>query len=147
MNLFCLITTTVSCIFKNLAAGEDGVSNMDFAVFRSLLGLFCISFFVWYKKSKPWIELPRKHYCKMLLRSFGGTWGFILFYYVITILPLTLTTVVFQTNPFWMSVVAVCFLKEKIMTVELIGMFFCFGGVVMVTLAPGESSVATDESS
>jgi len=49
-------------------------------------------------------------------------------------LPLTLAVVVFQTNPFWISILGICFLQEKIMIVEIIGTFLCFGGVVMVTL-------------
>ena len=93
MNLFCLCTTALGCIFKSLAA--EGVSNLDFAIFRALVGLFCISLYNWYRGSKPWNEIPRKHYLKMLIRSLLGTWGFILYTYIITILPLTLTTVVF----------------------------------------------------
>ena len=57
MNLFCLIMTVMSCIFKKLAA--EGVSNMDFAVFRTMVGLFCVSLFNWYKQVKPWSMVPR----------------------------------------------------------------------------------------
>jgi len=142
MNLFCICTTAVGCIFKKLA--EEGVSNLDFAIFRALVGLFCISLYNWYLGSKPWEEIPRRHYAKMFARSLGGTWGFILYTYIITILPLTLTTVVFQTNPFWMSVLGICFLGERIMKVEIIGIVLCFGGVVMVTLAPSDAEVSTD---
>ena len=138
MNLMCFIMTVMSCIFKKLAA--EGVSNLDFAVFRTLVGLFCISLYNWYKQTKPWSILSRQHYCKMLFRSFLGIWGFILYTYIITILPLTLTTVVFQTNPFWMSLLGICFLKERVLCLEIIGMFVCFGGVLMVTLAPKEQS-------
>ena len=71
----------------------------------------------------------------MLFRSFLGIWGFIIYTYIITILPLTLTNVVFQTNPFWMSVLGICFLGERVMVVEILGMCVCFGGVVMVTMS------------
>ena len=43
-----------------------------------------------------------------------------------------------------MSVLGICFLGEKIMKVEIIGIGLCFGGVVMVTLAPSESKVSTN---
>jgi len=108
MNFFCLCTTVLGCVFKSLAA--EGVSNLDFAVFRALVGLLCISLYNWYLGSKPWRELPPKHYVKMLIRSLLETLEFILYTYIITILPLTLATVVFQTNPFWMSVLGIYFL-------------------------------------
>ena len=110
MNLFCFIMTVMSCIFKKLAV--EGVSNMDFAVFRTLVGLTCISLYNWYKKTKPWSILSPTHYTKMLFRSFLGIWGFIMYTYIITILPLTLTTVVFQTESF-LDVVAGNLLSQR----------------------------------
>ena len=141
MNLFCFLLTVNNCIFKNLA--KEGVSNLDFAVFRPLVALFCITLYNWYLGVNPVKALPRKHYVKMVIRSLLGTWGFILWFYIITMMPLTLATVIFQTNPFWMTILAICFLQEKIMIVEIIAMVLSFGGVIMVTLSPDDSSLET----
>jgi drug/metabolite transporter (DMT)-like permease len=35
-----------------------------------------------------------------------------------------------------MSLLGICFLNERVLFLEIVGMVVCFGGVIMVTLAP-----------
>ena len=78
VNLFCVTENLVSIVWKILAS--EGVSNLDFAVFRALVSLFFISLYCWYMQTKPWVEIPRRHYVKVLLRSLIGTLSFIIYF-------------------------------------------------------------------
>ena len=138
MNIFCVGQVIISAIFKGLAA--EGVSVFDFAVLRALAGLICISFVCWYNKSLPWVAMPKRHYVKMATRSCLGTWNFITVYWVVTIMPLSLQMIIFQTQPFWASILAVIFLAESIMLIEYLGMAVCFAGVMFIAFYKGDSS-------
>ena len=48
--------------------------------------------------------------------------------------PLALVMVFWQTNPFWISIVAFCLLKEPLVRLEIIGMIICFAAVVVIAL-------------
>ena len=51
-------------------------------------------------------------------------------------------------NPFWISILACVLLKERIRLIEIIGIFICFGGVIMIaTSKAGEEDDDTDENS
>jgi len=145
MNLFCLGSAVVSAIFKGLAA--EGVSCFDFAVLRAAAGLICISMVNLYQRSNPLKEIPRRHYLKMGMRSFLGTWNFIVFNWVVTLIPLTLQMVVFQTQPFWVSIIAVIFLKESIMRFEYAGMLISFAGVILIAFCKGAGGDSDNETS
>ena len=94
-----------------------------------------ISLYLCYWQLNPYKEMPRKFYGVMLSRSLLGTGVFITFYYTITIMPLTLQMVIFQTSPFWSTILGVIFLHEKAMPFEYFSMLLAFGGVLFVVLS------------
>ena len=145
VQIFTLGMTIISSGFKLLA--REGVSNFDFAVYRAGVGLILMASYMCYLRCNPFVELPRRHYVKMVVRSLLGTWGFILFYYCIQLIPITLHMVVFQTSPVWTSIVAVLFLKEKLMKFEYVAMVLSFGGVIFVAFASTGAMTNADSSS
>ena len=84
--------TSAGAIFKIIA--EEGVSNYDFAVFRTFIGTLMMSLFLAYKKSNPFKEFPPRHYFKMFIRNQAGTWGIIMMFYIVQIIPLTILMVI-----------------------------------------------------
>ena len=44
----------------------------------------------------------------------------------VSMIPLSLSFVCYMTSPFWISIVARIWLKEKIILLEIIGMIICF---------------------
>ena len=46
--------------------------------------------------------------------------------------------ILFQTNTFWVAVLACFLLRERVRLAEIIGIFVCFGGVVMIGFAKQE---------
>ena len=79
MNLFCLCVTGVGVTFKKIAA--EGVTNLDFGVSRATVGLIGSSIILWFQGTKPWDKdaMPRKHICRLCIRSFMGLSGFMAF--------------------------------------------------------------------
>ena len=49
-----------------------------------------------------------------------------------TFAPVSLIMVIWQTSPFWISIIAYFFLRERIVAVEIIGMAISFGSVVLI---------------
>ena len=43
--------------------------------------------------------------------------------------------ILFQINPFWVTILACLLLKEKVRLIEILGIFVCFGGVIMIGFA------------
>ena len=52
-----------------------------------------------------------------------------MFSLAVTMAPMSLVMVLWQTSPFWISILAYIILKEPIILVEMIGICICFGGV------------------
>lgn len=49
-------------------------------------------------------------------------------------IPFTLLVILFQTSPFWTSIMAYKYNGEPLYKVEVIGMILCFIAVVLITL-------------
>lgn len=53
---------------------------------------------------------------------------------VLTMIPFTLLVILFQTSPFWTSIMGYSINGEPLYMVEIIGMILCFVAVVAITL-------------
>ena len=69
---------------------------------------------------------------KILVRCLSGQTNILLLYVAAPMAPLALLMVLWQTNPFWISILAYLMLNEPIMKLEIISMLFCFGAVVVI---------------
>ena len=65
---------------------------------------------------------------------FFGLANFYLLNSAVTMAPLALVMVIWQMNPFWITIIAYFLLSEQIILIELIGIFISFGAVVMIAL-------------
>ena len=54
-------------------------------------------------------------------------------------IPFTLLVILFQTSPFWTSILAYKFNNEPLYKVEVIGMILCFVAVVFITIDENDS--------
>ena len=61
----------------------------------------------------------------------------------LSLIPLSLLVIIFQTSPFWISILGYFVNYEPIVGIEVIGMVVCFIGVVVITLS--QNSHATEE--
>lgn len=77
-----------------------------------------------------------------------GTLGFTTITFGVALVPLVVQNTIFNTAPFWASLLSFCFLKEYITKFEICAMILSFGGVCMISVpneATGEE-IADEES-
>jgi drug/metabolite transporter (DMT)-like permease len=81
----------------------------------------------------------------LLLRAFLGVSNFLVYHQALTMLPLALAMVIYQTAPIWTSFLGICFLGESMTICDSIGVLLCFGCVIGITLlAPERDSLDSD---
>jgi len=92
--------------------------------------------------------MPKKYRKTLIARALIGQVGFILFTICLALLPLSLQMIMFQTNPFWASILAYFMNGESISRIEYIAMIVCFGSVLGIALSkPPSAADAEDEGS
>ena len=133
MNLFALTMTIQGVIFKY--AAKDGVSIIEYSFFRNLMIGSVASIQACCKNINPFKGFPRNLIKDLVFRSLNGQFTFALANYAITLIPMSTSSILFQMNPFWISVLACVLLGERIKLIEIVGIFICFGGVVMISLS------------
>lgn len=60
---------------------------------------------------------------------------FVLFMTSVSLLPLSLHMIIYQTSPFWTSILAYFLNKESIQGFEFVGMVLCLLGVAGIALS------------
>jgi len=131
--LYCLAYIGLSVIFKYLLT--QGVRVGEFTLFRNIANFIFVCFLAKFQNTPLVTAFPHDKKYTLLLRSIFGTAGFALYIYNLALIPMWLLLIIFQTNPFWSSVLAHFFTKDKVTVYEIIGMFICFAGVIMITVS------------
>ena len=86
-------------------------------------------------KKNPIKMLPRRLYRDMFIRSLAGHFFVAFLNLSVTYLPMSTAMILFQLNPFWIAILACLVLRERIRLIEIVGIFVCFGGVIMISLS------------
>lgn len=68
-------------------------------------------------------------------RGFIGTVGFTCLALGVALIPLLIQNTIFNTAPFWASILGWVFLKEKLTMMEVVAMVISFGGVLCISLS------------
>jgi len=110
MNVFCLLRTAVSISFKYLVA--EGVNVLEFTVARNIMLLLVCIPLVRYYEQVPWRVFPKKWVPILFVRMTSGQLGFTLMAVCVSLIPLSLVMVLFQTSPFWAAGLAYFINKE-----------------------------------
>ena len=130
MNVYALSATIQGALFKYIA--KDGVSIIEFFFFRHVWIGGVAALMIFYKGKNPFVGLPRSLVKDFVIRSVSGQITFALFNLAITLLPMATAVILMQMNPFWTAILASILLGERIRPIEIIGIFVCFCGVVMI---------------
>jgi len=77
-------------------------------------------------------EVPAQFYTTMFLRSFLGCFGFLAMTIALAYLPISVYTTIINTQPFFISILSYFILQETLLRREIIGMFVCFGAVLLI---------------
>jgi|LauGreDrversion4_2_1035121.scaffolds.fasta_scaffold558212_2 drug/metabolite transporter (DMT)-like permease len=71
----------------------------------------------------------------MFVRSFWGTVGFLCYLFAMKYIPMGLLMILYNTAPFWASVLGYVFLKESLKINEIWAMIVGFFGIIIVALS------------
>ena len=143
MNLMALGAVGQNIFFK--LAASKGAQVSDYQVLRNAsifvvasLQLACsrinpIKAFPW--SDKKWV---------LFWRCVAGQLVFFLFNICLTLVPLTLQQIVFQTGTFWTSILAFCVFGERLIALELVSMTICFIGMIVITISGSKQADELD---
>ena len=132
MNFFCIGSVGQSACFKIVSNG--GVKLYDYQIFRNLAILILSSLWLWKVGINPVTAFPMNKKKTVCIRTAMGQLSFLVFNAALKMIPMTLHTILFQTNTFWISLLAFLVNSEPIIAVEIIGMVICFLAVAHITL-------------
>ena len=133
MNFFAVFAVGQGVLFK--VVSKQGVNIIEYMLFRNAIILLVASVQLSIKRLNPLKGFPRNLIANLLIRSIAGQLTFGLVVFTMTVMPVGTAMIIFQMNPFWTSILACVLLKEKIRLIEILGIFVCFGGVVMIGFA------------
>ena len=69
------------------------------------------------------------------MRSILGLIAFNTFVYACKMLPIFVISIIFNTGPFWTSILGYMVLKENVTKSEVIGICGCFAGILILALS------------
>ena len=123
----------VSILFKKI--GKEGVSVVEFTLFRNVFNLTGASLMCLFFRNIPWKDLPKANRSTMAVRSFIGQLCFACFTFCLQLIPLSLQMILFQTSPFWAGILGFFINKEPIYRFEYFAMLLCFLGVMGIAFS------------
>ena len=84
------------------------------------------------KDIDPFTALPENKRSVMLGRAIFGLCVSLLINWSLELIPFSVLVILFQTNPFWTSILSFFVNAEPIFAIELVGMIICFFCVVII---------------
>ena len=143
MNLACLALTASSCTMKSVTA--SGVPVAHWQIFRGIFLVVSMALYLIYKQINPlnFASLSESLSLSQTLlgvgiRSFFGSLNLYLYYRSLSMISMSTSMVIVQTQAFWISIMGLIINKEKIFVFEIFGMLICFLAVVAITLCSQE---------
>ena len=124
MLLSTLFFAMMSTMVKHLK--DFGAFQLVF--FRSLVNLVFTASFIIYKKIPLWGNQKKL----LLLRGFTGTTSMVLFFMALHFMTLGSAVTLRYTAPFFVALLAILFLGEKIKLIQWVFFSISFAGVVLV---------------
>lgn len=132
MNIFTLCATIVNILFKYIS--RYGVTVLEFFLWRNVFNLIAINALVRMQKVDV-KQVTKRELIWIVLRALVGNSCFVMINYSLTINSMSIQSILFQTNPFWTSIMAVFLLRESVKLYEYIAMGICFLGVVGIAVS------------
>ena len=135
-----------SIIYKTLAL-EHKITLLEYMVLRNLAIMIIAIVGLIIKNIEPFEALPSEKRGIMLGRAFFGFSVSILINEGLELIPFSLLVILFQTNPFWTSILSYLINGEKIYVVEAIGMVICFIAVIFIAINAAEDNLEVVDAS
>jgi len=105
-----------------------GIPLVEKMFFRNFIGLIALLPAV--TKSKDLLKVNNKTF--MFLRCFFGLVGVALYYYTISMLPLGNAVIINKLSPFFVIILSILFLKEKVTSRQVIAVCIALAGAAFI---------------
>lgn len=120
-----------SVIYKTLAV-QHKVTLLEYTVLRNFAIILISTVIHTRRDIDPLISVPQNQRYPILWRAIFGTSVSLLINASLELIPFSLLVILFQTNPFWTTILGYFINKEHIFAVELIGIIICFAAVIVI---------------
>ena len=114
---------------------NTGVHILDFCFLRAISNFLSGILPAIYSKIHFIHGVPKNVRFALFRRSLSGVCSFGCLVCSISILPLFITNIVFNTMPFWTSILLYFWLKESVTKYDLMCMLGCFAGVIIIAFS------------
>ncbi|BEP28182.1 DMT family transporter [Helicovermis profundi] len=126
--LFILASSLFFALMATSVKSAPNIPQVEKIFFRNFIGLIVISFSL-YKNKTP---LKPNNIKLMSLRSIFGLFGVALYYNSLAHLKLSDAVIINKLSPFFVLILSVIFLKEKITKYKLISLVLAVTGAILV---------------
>jgi len=121
--------------YAKVATAELLVHPFDMNVIFYMVYFLTMIPTLYVHKKHPIKDFHKEFRCMITLRNFFNPPSILLDIYAAIYLPIFILITLFNTSPFWASIMAFFVNKEKIACREVICIFGCIGGLVILSLA------------
>ena len=120
-------------VFLKVAVNEKGIYPFDLCLVRTILMLiFCT---VLMFASRQSFHIEKSDRCPLFLRCVLDLTAYIGIVFGLPLVPLIVMSTIFQTAPFWASILGYFVIGETISCFEIIAMFASFGGIICICIS------------
>ena len=120
-------------VFLKVAINEKGIHPFDLCLVRAVMKLIlCGALIVATGQS---FHVQRRDRCPMILRCVIDLCGYIGIIFGVPMVPLIVMSTIFQTAPFWASILGYFVLGETISCFEIVAMILSFGGMICICVS------------
>ena len=132
MNL-CYFAMFFYNVFLKKAVNEKGIYPFDICLVRTILMLIFCTVLMFASKESFYIEKSDR--CALFLRCVLDLCGYVGTVFGLPLVPLIVMSTIFQTAPFWASILGYFVIGETISRFELVAMFASFGGIICICIS------------
>jgi drug/metabolite transporter (DMT)-like permease len=122
---------------------SSNVKPLDLCLFRTFVAFVVSGLIIQFSPGVTFV-VPKSEHKTLFIRSFVGTIGFTSYVYAIQNLSMGLLMILYNTAPFWASLLAWIFLNEVLRLRETLSMVLAFTGVLAIALAKPSTSAQSE---
>lgn len=129
--IFILISSLSFAVMGAFVKLSGNIPSIEKSFFRNLVSCIVAFFMIIYHKNSFFGKRENQKY--LFWRAFLGTLGVICYFYAIDHMVLSDSAMLNKLSPFFVTIFAVIFLKEKIRSAQIAGLFTAFiGGLLII---------------
>lgn len=120
-------------VLLKVAINKQGIFPFDICLVRTILMLIFCTVLMFASRESFFIEKSDR--CALFLRCVLDLMSYIGIVFGLPLVPLIVMSTIFQTAPFWASILGYFVIGETISCFEIIAMFASFGGIICICIS------------